>query len=32
LQFPTIGYHTVNEMATENSIKAIIKILTKLYL
>jgi len=32
LQFPTIGYHTVNEMTTESSIKAMIKILTKLYL
>jgi putative aminopeptidase FrvX len=32
LQFPTIGYHTVEETTREKSIEAVIEILSKLYL
>jgi putative aminopeptidase FrvX len=32
LQFPTIGYHTVEETTTKKSIDAMIQILSKLYL
>lgn len=32
LQFPTIGYHTVDEMTSKKSIESVITILTKLYL
>lgn len=31
LQFPTIGYHTVNEMTSDRSVQSMITILTKLY-
>ena len=32
LQFPTIGYHTVDEMTSKKSVESIITILSKLYL
>jgi len=32
LQFPTIGYHTVNESTSTKSVESVIKILTRLYI